>query len=139
MFKIKTKDETNFFFFPSQHQRLFPDVHNNRQQLCAEFPSSAKRLSASFHYRRLYDGSITLCTFPPLPPEPLSALPGTALPAAPLPSHGDQRLRPGTALSHDADMRVMLRWDPLDSGSAPGLFPNLVLSGREPVVPTESS
>lgn len=63
------------------------------------------------------------------------ALPTAAL----LPSHGDHGLRPGRALSHDAYMRVMLRWDPLDSGNAPGLFPTLVLGCAEPGITTESS
>lgn len=72
--KLKQKMKQQTFFDPSQHKSLFPDVHNNRQSLCAAFSSSAKRLSASFHYRPLYDGSITLCTFPPLPLQPLCVL-----------------------------------------------------------------
>lgn len=46
---------------------------------------------------------------------------------------------PGRTLSHDAYMRVMLRWDPLRSGNALGLFPTLVLCCREPGITTESS
>lgn len=80
--------------------------------------------------------------FPPSSLKPLCVLSVLflALPtAALLSSHGDHRLRPGRALSHDAYMRVMLRWDPLDSGNAPGLFPTLVLRCREPGITTESS